>query len=95
MKNSDHREEMFDLVNKWQRSSQTQLEFAKEHSISLHTLKYWIYKLRKKNKNTDAFIRLEQISTPEICLRYPNGVELMVPAQTPINFLRELLKIEN
>ena len=86
---------MFDLVRKWQSSGQTQIEFASKQNISLHTLKYWIYKLRKKNKNTDAFIRLEQISTPEICLRYPSGIELTIPAQTPINFLRELLKIES
>lgn len=94
MKNTVHREEMLGLVNKWQRSGQTQIKFAKKHDISLHTLKYWIYKYRKQNKNPDGFIRLEQIATPEICLRYPNGIELMVPAQTPINFLRELIKLE-
>jgi len=95
MKKSAHREKMFGLVKKWQSSGLTQIEFANQHDISLHTLKYWIYKLRKQNKNTDGFIRLEQITTPEICLRYPNGVELLIPAQTPINFLKELLKIED
>jgi len=78
MKNTDHRERMFDLVRKWQSSGQTQIEFAKKHEIGIHTLKYWIYKLR----------------IPEICLRYPNGIELLIPAQTPINFLKELLKIQ-
>jgi len=94
MKNTDHRERMFDLVRKWQSSGQTQIEFAKKHEIGIHTLKYWIYKLRKQNKNPDGFVRLEQIAIPEICLRYPNGIELLIPAQTPINFLKELLKIQ-
>ena len=94
MKNTAHREKMFGLVNKWQRSGQSQLEFANEHEISLHTLKYWIYKHRKQNESPDGFIRLEQITTPEICLKYPNGVELLIPVQTPINFLKELIQFE-
>ena len=82
-------------MNKWKTSGLSQLAFSIENEISLHTLKYWIYKYRKQNKNSDEFIRLDQISTPEICLKYPNGVELLIPVKTPINFLRELIKIED
>jgi len=94
MKNTAHREKMFGLINKWQKSGQTQIEFAKQHEIGIHTLKYWIYKFRKQNKKPEGFICLEQITTPEICLRYPNGIELLIPAQTPVSFLRELIKIQ-
>ena len=86
---------MFTLVAKWQVSGHSQLAFANDHKISVHTLKYWIYKYRKQNESSDGFIRLEQITTPEICLRYPNGVELLIPVQTPIEVLRELVKIES
>ena len=49
MKNSTKQEKMHSLVAKWQTSGQNQLAFAKEHEISIHTLKYWIYKFRKQN----------------------------------------------
>ena len=94
MKKSTQQEKMHRLVAKWQTSGQNQLAFAKEHKISIHTLKYWIYKFRKQNKSPGDFIQLNQIPAPEICLRYPNGVELLIPVQTPINFLRGLIKIE-
>jgi len=41
MKKSAHREKMFGLVRKWQSSGLTQIEFANQYDISLHTLKYW------------------------------------------------------
>lgn len=85
MRNSKQQEKMHSLVAKWQTSSQNQLAFANEHEISIHTLKYCIYKIRKQNKSPSSFIQIDQISAPEICLMYPNGVELLIPAQTSIS----------
>ncbi len=85
---------MFGLVSKWQASGQAQSVFTNEHEVSLHTFKYWLYKYRRENESPEGFIRLDEIRTPEICLRYPNGVELLAPSQTPVSVIGELIKIQ-
>lgn len=86
-------EKMRTLVTAWQTSGQTQNEFSVTHNISIHTFKYWLYKFRQEQENAGSFIRLDKVMLPELCLRYPNGVELLVPAQTAPTLLRELIKI--
>jgi len=83
------------LVTVWQTSGQTQNEFAAANNVNLHTFKYWLYKIRGEQSGAGSFIRLDQVMLPELCLRYPNGVELLVPAQTPHTLLRELIKIQD
>jgi hypothetical protein len=93
MANLIQSEKMRALVSAWQASGKTQNEFSIEHNLSLHTFKYWLYKIRQEQENAGSFIRLDKVMLPELCLRYPNGVELLVPAQTPHTLLRELIKI--
>ena len=83
---------MRELVAQWQSSGQTQKAFALEHQLNLHTFKYWIYKLRQEHQSSRDFIRLDYAAANEICFRYPNGVELLVPFQTPASKLRELIQ---
>lgn len=83
---------MRELVAEWQVSGQSQKAFAQEHNLNLHTFKYWVYKFRQQNGTSGDFIRLNHFTEKEICLRYPNGVELLVPEQTPASTLRELVK---
>jgi len=92
MEKSDRQEQMLGLVKHWEASGQSQKDFAREHNLNLHTFKYWVYKFRRKHDEPAGFIRLDHFATKEICLRYPNGVELLVPAQTPASTLRELVK---
>lgn len=84
---------MRSFISVWQTSGQTQNDFAAANNVNLHTFKYWLYKIRVEQSGARSFIRLDQVMLPELCLRYPYGVELMIPAQTSPSLLMELVKI--
>jgi hypothetical protein len=92
MDKTDRKEQMRELVFQWQASGQSQKDFATENNLNLHTFKYWIYKFRRDDQPLDDFIRLDDIPAREISLRYPNGVELMVPTSTPATVLMDLIR---
>jgi hypothetical protein len=78
----------------WSNSGITQVEFAKSNNISIHTLKYWLYKRNKKEAGTGAFTELKSIfKENNILLRYPNGVELHIPPTTSLVSLRALINL--
>ena len=80
------------LVTDWQTSGMTQVEYAKENNISIHTLRYWVYKRKKKTQHPEAFVELKNIfKGNDILLRYPNGVELHVPAGISAQSLKSLI----
>ncbi len=83
---------MFDMVTALQSSGQTQSVFAYDKKINIYTFKYWLYKFSQEYEQPKDFIQLDQVPSQNICFRYPNGVELLVPAQTPATILRELIK---
>ncbi|HPI21037.1 MAG TPA: hypothetical protein PKY56_11780 [Candidatus Kapabacteria bacterium] len=97
MKRSSNRELMIKLVNQWQASGLTQREFADNNNMSLHQLKYWIYKCGKGSvpkKSGHSFIQLEGlIGTSKICIRYPNGVEVTLPEQSSVSTIKSLINI--
>jgi len=75
----------------------TQAEYAKSNDISLNTLRYWLYKGRKKSSSSKetGFIELKNVfrKNDGILLRYPNGVELQLPAQTSLQPLKTLISL--
>ena len=92
MDKTDRKEQMRELVDLWQASGQSQKEFATENNLNLHTFKYWIYKFRQDDQSPEGFIRLDNIPAQEISLRYPSGVELAVPTNTPVAVLIDLIR---
>lgn len=84
---------MLSLVEQWQQSGQSQVEFASNNNIKLFTLRYWINKSRQTSNGEGSFIQLTGTLGTDICLRYPNGVELLLPVHTPINLIKGLVHI--
>ena len=80
------------LVNQWKESGISQAKFAAQHNLSLVKFRYWIHKLKPDSESDSAFIQLTGFSTQAISLRYPNGVELLLPVQTPVAILRSLIQ---
>ncbi len=81
-----------DIVSGWQTSGMTQIEYAKVNNISIHTLRYWVYKRKKKTQHSEAFVELKSIfKGNDILLRYPNGVELHFPAGISAQSLKSLI----
>jgi len=88
------REKMQLLVSRWRDSGFSQAEFARKNELKLHAFRYWISKLREEDDNAPAFIALDGFATVQISLHYPNGVELILPAQTPVSVLKGLIHFD-
>jgi len=91
------REKMQLLVSQWQDSGVSQAEFARKNQHKLHGFRYWVSRLREKGgkeEDVPAFIRLNGFAPAQICIRYPNGVELLLPVQTPLVLLKGLIHVE-
>ncbi len=90
----DKRALMLSLVDRWKASGMSQTDFARTHQVNLAKFRYWINAQRKgTEEGSPAFIELNSFSPQDISIRYPNGVELVLPAQTPVVFLRSLINL--
>jgi hypothetical protein len=93
--NTDHNSsQVQSIVAGWPDSGMTQVEYAKSNDITIHTLRYWLYNRKKKSVSSPAFIELKNIFKGSgILLRYPNGVELQVPAGSSLQTLKALISL--
>ena len=93
MSRKEKQTQMLAIVQQWQQSGMNQTLFSKTKGIKLCTLKYWIDKSRQlsSGQNHD-FIQLTTPSGSGLCLRYPNGVELCLPVQTPVSMILGLIR---
>ena len=89
MKLAEKREQMMEVVERWHQSGLTQEAFANENEIAVAKLRYWIR--QKREVPTGSFVELSTPIVSELIIRYPNGVELQVPPQTPVAQLRHLI----
>ena len=80
------------LVSQWKDSGLSQARFAEQHNLTLVKFRYWIQKLTPAVDDDSAFIQINGFATQGISLRYPNGVELILPVQTPVAVLRSLIQ---
>ena len=89
----DKRTRMLTLVEQWYQSGLSQAEYAKVQNIKLAKLRYWIHKQRDEQAHGSGFIQLNGLSPSGINIRYPNGVELILPVQMPAGYLKMLISI--
>ena len=92
MNREEKRREMEDLIAQWRESGKTQKDFAKEHDIRLSKLRYWIRKNREEREQ-EGFLSFSLPGENSIRLLYPNGIELQMPAGTPVSVIRSLLNL--
>jgi len=83
------------LVRQWKVSGLSQAKFAAQKNLTLVKFRYWIKKLKEPTDNEPGFVQLNGFSPQSISLRYPNGVELLLPTQTPVNVLKDLIRFED
>lgn len=84
---------MLQLVRQWQQSGKSQRTFASENKLNYYTFRYWIEKLGEKDDKT-GFIQLNSRSSNRnsLCVRYPNGIEIHLPAGTPAKTILQLIR---
>ena len=84
---------MLTLVEQWRQSGLSQAEFARIQNIQTVKLRYWIYKHSKAEYNNPGFIQLNGLPSSGISIRYPNGVELILPVQVSAGYLKSLINM--
>ncbi len=89
----EKKNKMATAVQNWQESGLSQVEYARNYDIKLSTLRYWIFKYRQAVEDQPAFIQINGIGSQNIHIRYPHGVELVLPAQVSTGLLRSLIHI--
>jgi len=89
----DKRSQMITLVEQWRQSGLSQAGFAQVQNVKLAKLRYWIHKQRQGETPGSGFIQLNGLVSSGIIIRYPNGVELILPAQVPAGYLKSLINI--
>jgi hypothetical protein len=94
-KSIEHKKQMYSHYQLWKQSNLSQVEYAEQHQMKIHTFKYWIQKFNKEQTKSSGFIAIEPQIPTEINIRYPNGVELAMPAQTSVKIIRELIQYGN
>ena len=94
----DKKSRMAAIVSDWQASGMSQVEYARVHNFKIGTLRYWITQKRRISGNTGSFIQLaSQLvhpateGSPVIRIRYPHGIELTLPAHTPLQVIQSLI----
>jgi hypothetical protein len=94
------RDQMRSIIEDWHQSGMAQADYARSKNISLHKLRYWTGKIKKELREetpsikSPGFIRLTpqaHFHSEPFCIRYPNGVELLVPSSTPVLVLKNLI----
>jgi hypothetical protein len=81
---------MFQLVDQWKSSGMSQADFAGQNNLTLVKFRYWIKKHRE-GQDGSGFIQIARPMGHEINLRYPNGVELVLPGSTSLSALKSLI----
>ena len=84
---------MLTLVEQWRQSGLSQVEFSRVQDVKLSTLRYWIHKRRQGETQGSGFIQLNGLPSSGISIRYPNGVELLLPVQVPAGYIKMLISI--
>lgn len=84
---------MYSVVDRWQQSGLYQTEFSVREGISIQKLRYWISKYRQEMSPEPAFVQINGHTHQGISIRYPNGVELSLPAQVSVSVVRSLIQI--
>jgi len=93
MNKNKKRSKMFSIVEQWQQSGMSQKAFSHANGINIYTLRYWISQSRQRQNESLGFVQLNEPAVADICLRYPNGVELLLPVHTPISVIKGLINL--
>jgi len=93
MSPKEKQRKMFELIEQWKQSGETLKDFAAFQGITLSKFLYWQKKSREHKGATGGFIQMRSSGLMELRLRYPNGVELLIPSGLPASMIAELIHL--
>ena len=89
-------ETMFSIILEWESSNLTKKSFCQERQIPISVFLYWCRKYRE-SQSPGVFVPIEVEGSFEhgsvIEIKYPNGVALRLPTQTPPSVVRAYLNL--
>jgi transposase-like protein len=92
MRLNEKQQVMFAMVEEYETGDESLKGLAARHGIPTHQLVYWRRKyLRHAQDTNSGFVRIAAPLLAGTTLRYPNGVELSLPATASTALLRELI----
>ena len=83
----------FRLVEKFMSSDFDKQSFCEQEEVNAHTFHYWYKKYEQRDAGTsNGFVTLSSGPRGQsIYIRYRNGVELELPANTPVTQVLQLV----
>jgi hypothetical protein len=91
MSRTENKEYMLNLVQQFHESGISQAEFSKSKGIHLLKFRYWLQKSKEYQVKESPFVELTGQISQNISLRYPNGVMINLPSQTPVELIKSLI----
>jgi len=96
-----NQEKMFLLIEQWEESRMSQVEFCQSRKIPKSTFYYWRKKHKEgKESSENPFIPVtiknenKSIAVDSgITIHYPNGVRITIASQPTIDYIRKLINI--
>jgi hypothetical protein len=93
----EERERFLSLVDQWQESGMTRTAFAASIGMKLSKFYYWTEQHNKLSKKKSDFIEIPIPVVPappkDIILRYPNGIELILPHDFLVETIKALTQL--
>lgn len=97
--NSEVRQQMVEMVDRWKQSGLSQKDFCKKESVTFHKFYYWYRRFHQKDKpltiaDTPGFVRLEieePIVATSIEIHFPLGARLFFHNPVSAEYLKTLL----
>ncbi len=80
------------MVSLFRSSGMTQKQFSAEHGVAVSVLGYWLAKTRNESDGP-GFIQVNGVVPMEFRIVYPTGMELHIPAHTPLAQIKQLLSL--
>jgi hypothetical protein len=95
MNKEAHKKQMLKMVKECQESGQTKKDWCTEHQIPLHIFYYWQKIYLQKETNVDDFIplRIFKPQIPQLRIKYPNDVEILIDQSISPETLRMLINL--
>lgn len=88
---------MFSLVQQWKASGQTKQTFCSEHTITAHTLSYWVTKYNQsKLASPGGFVAIDpgvSVHGEPLTLTYPNGVQIRLSGVVNLPLISQLIRL--
>jgi hypothetical protein len=80
------------MVSQFRSSGMTQRQFCAEQGVAVSVLGYWLGKSRNQSDGP-GFIQVNGVVPMEFRIVYPTGMELHIPAHTPLTQIKQLLSL--